>query len=103
MRAHIQPRRPIVLLGSLLCMGLADQLASDMGIPWCFVNPSFYFGEDSGRPWDADFLGVSIRTFRYSFQPLLHKAHLVLHATDTALDVPPPNLQLHHHHARPIT
>src|SRR5713226_10038936 len=39
MRAHIQPRRPIVLLGSLLCMGLADQLASDLGIPWCFVNP----------------------------------------------------------------
>src|SRR6266699_1820185 len=54
MRAHIQPRRPIVLLGSLLCMGLADQLASDLGIPWCFVNPSFYFGEDSGRPWDVD-------------------------------------------------
>jgi len=102
MRAHIQPRRPIVLLGSLLCMGLADQLASDLGIPWCFVNPSFYFGEDSGRPWDVDFLGVSIRTFRYWFQPLLHKANLVLHATDTAFDVPPPNLPRHHHYVGPL-
>jgi MGT family glycosyltransferase len=85
-----------------LCMGLADQLASGFGIPWCFVNPSFYFGEDSARPWDADFLGVSIRTFRYWFQPLLHKANLVLHATDAAFDLPPTNLPGHHHYVGPL-
>ena len=89
MRAHIQPRKPAILLSSLLCMGLADQLAAELGIPWCFVNPSFYFGEDSARPWNADFLGVSIGTFRYWFQPLMHRANLVLHATDAAFDVPP--------------
>ena len=53
LQARIQPHKPMILLGSLLCLGLADQLASDLWIPWCFVNPAFYFGEDSARPWDA--------------------------------------------------
>lgn len=78
-RPHIQSLKPSILLSSLLCMGLADQLASELGIPWCFVNPSFYFGEDSARPWEGDFLGVSIGTFRYWFQPLLHRASSARH------------------------
>src|SRR5262245_57932211 len=64
-RAQIQARKPMVLISSLLCMGLADRLASDLGVPWCLINPSFYCGEDSARPWDADFFGASIGTFRY--------------------------------------
>ncbi len=102
MRLHVQQRRPMVLLSSLLCMGLADRMASELGIPWCFVNPAFYFGEDSARPWEADFLGVSIRTYRYWFQPLMLKADLVLHATDAAFDVRPPDLPRHHHYVGPL-
>ena len=102
MRAHIQPVKPTILLSSLLCMGLADQLASELETPWCFVNPSFYFGEDSARTWDADFLGASIGTFRYWFQPLLHKATLVLHATDAVFDVRPVRLPGHHHYVGPL-
>ena len=90
MRAHIEPRKPTILLSSLFCLGLTDQLASELGIPWCFINPSFYFGEDSARPWDADFLGISIGTFRYWFQPLMRRATLVLHATDALSTCLPP-------------
>jgi Erythromycin biosynthesis protein CIII-like, C-terminal domain len=101
-RAQIEARKPMVLLSSLLCMGLADQLASDLGVPWCFINPSFYFGEDSARPSDADFLGVSIRTYRYWFQPLMRRATVVLHATDAAFDMRPIGLPRHHHYIGPL-
>jgi hypothetical protein len=47
-RATLQARQPTVLLSSLFCMGLADQLASDLAVPWCFVNPSFYFLKSDG-------------------------------------------------------
>jgi len=102
MRAPIQARKPMVLLSSLFCMGLADRLGSDLGVPWCFVNPSFYFGEDSARPWEADFLGLSARVFRYWFQPLMQRATLVLHATDAAFDVSPTRLPGHHRYVGPL-
>ena len=102
MRAPIQARKPMVLLSSLFCMGLADRLGSDLGVPWCFVNPSFYFGEDSARPWEADFLGLSARVFRYWFQPLMQRATLVLHATDAAFDVSPTRLPRHHRYVGPL-
>jgi MGT family glycosyltransferase len=92
----------MVLLSSLFCMGLADRVASDLGVPWCFINPSFYFGEDSARPWDADFLGLSARTFRYWFQPLSQRATLVLHATDPAFDVSSARLPGHHRYVGPL-
>jgi MGT family glycosyltransferase len=102
MRAPIQARKPTVLLSSLFCMGLADRLGSELRVPWCFVNPSFYFGEASARPWDADFLGVSGHVFRYWFQPLMQRATLVLHATDAAFDAPPTRLPEHHHYVGPL-
>jgi len=83
-------------------MGLADQLASDLGVAWCFINPSFYFGEDAARPWEADFLGVSIGTYRYWFQPLMRRATIVLHATDAAFDMRPVRLPGHHHYVGPL-
>jgi hypothetical protein len=101
-RAQIQTRKPMALLSSLLCLGLADQLASDLRIPWCFINPSFYFGEDSARPWEADFLGASIGVFRYWFQPLMRRATMVLHATDAAFDMRPVRLPEHHHYVGPL-
>jgi len=101
-RAQVQARQPMALLSSLLCLGLAHQLASDLKIPWCFINPSFYFGEDSARPWEADFLGISIGTFRYWFQPLMRRATMVLHATDAAFDTRPIHLPGHHHYVGPL-
>ena len=102
MRAHIEPRKPTILLSSLFCLGLTDQVASELGVPWCFINPSFYFGEDSARTWDAEFLGISIGTFRYWFQPLMRRATVVMHATDAAFDVPPARLPGHHRYVGPL-
>jgi UDP:flavonoid glycosyltransferase YjiC (YdhE family) len=101
-RERIQTRKPLVLLSSLFCIGLADQLASDLGVPWCFINPSFYFGENSARPLEADFLGVSIGAVRYWVQPIMRRAKLVLHATDAAFDMPPTRLPSHHHYVGPL-
>lgn len=102
LRGQIAARKPVALLSSLFCMGLADRLATDLGVPWCFVNPSFYFGESSSRSWDADFLGTSVCTFRYWFQPLLQRANLVLHATDAAFDPFHTRLPSHHHYVGPL-
>ena len=33
--------KPNLIVSTLLCMGLADALATHNGIPWCFVNPVF--------------------------------------------------------------
>jgi UDP:flavonoid glycosyltransferase YjiC (YdhE family) len=101
-RAAIQERQPAVLISSLVCMGLADLLAAELRVPWCFVNPAFYFGEDSARPWDVDFHGVVARMFRDWFLPLSQRATLVLHATDPCFDFPPAHLPGHHHYVGPL-
>ncbi len=101
-RAAIGERGPKVVISSLFCMGLADLLASELRVPWCFVNPSFFFGEDSARPWDADFRGLSARMLRYWFLPLAQRATLVLHATDPHFDFQPAGLPVHHHYVGPL-
>jgi UDP:flavonoid glycosyltransferase YjiC (YdhE family) len=101
-RATLQARQPSVLISSLFCLGLADQLASDLALPWCFVNPGCYFGEDSARAWEADFLGLSVGVYRYWFQPLSQRATLILHATDPTFDVLPARLPAHHRYVGPL-
>lgn len=94
--------RPAVIVSSLFCSPLADVLATAAGIPWCFVNPSYYFGDDSPRAWEEDFAEPSRSAFRDDFQPLMRRANLVIHATDRQLDFPPPRLPAHHHYVGPI-
>lgn len=48
---------PDLIISTLLCMGLADELATHFGIPWCFVNPGFYLGENPTSQWDNDYYG----------------------------------------------
>ena len=101
-RAALQERQPAVLLSALHGLGLTDLLASALEVPWCFVNPSFYFGEDSARPWDADFRSPGVHAMRSWFLPLSQRASLVLHATDPVFDVPPARLPGHHHYVGPL-
>src|SRR5215510_997896 len=101
-RSHLQERQPAVLLSALHGLGLTDLLASALAVPWCFINPSFYFGEDSARPWDADFRGPGVHAMRSWFLPLSQRASLVLHATDPVFDVPPAHLPRHHHYVGPL-
>lgn len=90
---------PDVIVSSLFCMGLADLLASQLGVPWCFVNPSFYFGEGSQTTWDDDWYGSIVpRLARECFSPLANRANLVLHATDPIFDFEPARLPASHHY-----
>jgi hypothetical protein len=100
--AALQERQPAVLLSALHGLGLTDLLASALEVPWCFVNPSFYFGEDSTRPWDADFRSPGVHAMRSWFLPLSQRASLVLHATDPFFDFPPARLPRHHHYVGPL-
>jgi MGT family glycosyltransferase len=80
-------------------MGLADQLATRAGVPWCFVNPGFYFGDHSTRRWDEDYYGTAIQWFAEScLLPLAQRADMVLHATDREFDFQPSQLPLNHHY-----
>lgn len=91
--------KPDLIVSSLFSMGLADTLATDLGIPWCFVNPSFYFGDHSSRQLEDEFYGPFIpRLVRDCFLPLISRADIVLHATDPIFDPPPSQLPPNHHY-----
>ena len=101
-RAALGSTPPDLLLSSLFCLPLAEVLASELGVPWCFVNPAFYFGEGSRRAWEEDFAEPSLSSFRDRFLPLAQRATLVLHATDPYLDFRPDPLPAHHHYVGPL-
>jgi UDP:flavonoid glycosyltransferase YjiC (YdhE family) len=97
-RDALGDRKPDLLLSSLFCMGLADALGRDTGAPWCFVNPSFYFGDGSSRSWEDDFFGLNVWFFRDCCLPLVRRADLVLHATDSEFDFQSQALPANHHY-----
>ena len=101
-RASIESAAPEMVVSSLFCMGLATVVASELAIPWCFVNPSFYFGEGSRRPWGEDFSELGVTVFRDVFLPLAKKATLVLHATDGEFDPRPDPMAANHHYVGPL-
>lgn len=97
-RDGVAERNPDLIVSSLLCMGLADALANSFEIPWCFVNPGFYFGASQSRSWEADYHGYIQWVVRECFWPLSQRADIVLHATDRSFDLPPSELPAHHHY-----
>jgi MGT family glycosyltransferase len=93
--------RPQVVLSELFTMELARLIKAACGLRWCCLNPGCYFGPESTRPFEADFVG---RT-RYYIQQFLQgigEADLVLHGTDPLFDPPPPALPPHHHYVGPL-
>jgi hypothetical protein len=101
--AAVRPLHPELLVSSLHCMHLAERLSQALKIPWVFINPSFYFGDDSLRPWEDDFASPRmIRAFRGRFLPVALRATAVLHATDPSFDPPPPSRPTNHHYVGPL-
>lgn len=97
--ASVAALSPDVIVSSLFCMGLADLLATERGVPWCFVNPSFYFGEGSQTTWEDDWYGPFVpRLARECFAPLVETADMVLHATDPLFDFEPKRLPASDHY-----
>ncbi|HEX5327432.1 MAG TPA: nucleotide disphospho-sugar-binding domain-containing protein [Acetobacteraceae bacterium] len=99
----VRPLQPEILISSLHCMHLADHLSRELNIPWVFINPSFYFGDDALHPWETDFASPrAVRVFRDRFLPVSRRATAVLHATDPQYDPPPATLPEHHRYIGPL-
>ena len=97
-RARFQA--PIVL-SQLFTVELARLVKAACGLPWCCVNPTYYFGPDSIRPFEADFAGPGSGSASRNCWQAIGEADLVLHGTDPLFDPPPPSLPRHHHHVGP--
>lgn len=93
--------RPDVVLSQLLTMELASRMKVKTGRPWCFVNPSYYFGPHSVRRFEAD-IGPWERPLFAHCQSLMGGADLVLHGTDAVFDPPPTQLPRHHQYVGPL-
>ena len=93
--------QPDVMLSQLLTMELASRTKTETGLPWCFVNPACYFGQQSVRPLDED-IGPPERPLFRHFRSFLDGADLVLHGTDAVFDPPPAHLPPHHQYVGPL-
>jgi hypothetical protein len=93
--------RPDLILSEIFTMELARLTKAATGIRWCCVNPAYYFGADSRRPFESDFAGPG-RVFFPQFIQGIGDADLVLHATDMEFDPPPASLPRNHHYVGPM-
>lgn len=92
--------KPNLIISTLFGIGLVDALSKKTGIPWCFVNPSFYFGENATTSWEEDWYGPYISQLAQKcFLPLTQEAEIVLHATDQVFDFEPTQLPKNHYYA----
>jgi MGT family glycosyltransferase len=89
------------VLSSLFTSELARLTKAACGLRWCCINPAYYFGPDSLRPFEADFTGRT-RQMLPQFIQVVGEADLILHATDALVDPPPPSFPRHHHHVGPL-
>jgi UDP:flavonoid glycosyltransferase YjiC (YdhE family) len=98
--ALVRDFRPQVVLSQLFTMELAHLTKAACGLRWCFINPAYYFGPDSLRPFEADF--AEPWGPKKELRRAIGEADLVLHATDALFDPPPPSFPRHHHHVGPL-
>jgi UDP:flavonoid glycosyltransferase YjiC (YdhE family) len=92
--------RPQVVVSQLFTSELARLTKAACGVRWCCINPAYYFGPDSLRPFEADF--AEPWQPKKESRQAIGEADLVLHATDALVDPPPPSFPRHHHHVGPL-
>jgi UDP:flavonoid glycosyltransferase YjiC (YdhE family) len=100
-RGLVAQFQPDVILSQFFTMELASRIKTDTGLPWCFVNPAYYFGPQSVRPIEED-IGPRDRPLFAHCRSLLDHADLVLHGTDAVFDPLPAPLPRHHQHVGPL-
>jgi UDP:flavonoid glycosyltransferase YjiC (YdhE family) len=98
----VRDYQPDLLVTSLFGAGVAQLVATEMNLPWCIINSTFYAGANAPRQLDQDFSPRAVPLFRYYFLPLLEQASLVLHATDPSFDNNNTNLPPRHHYVGPL-
>lgn len=99
-RALVREFRLELVLSQLFTMELARRTKAACGLRWCFINPAYYFGPDSLRPFEVDF--APPWQPKKDLRQAIGEADLVLHATDALFDPPPPSFPRHHHHVGPL-
>jgi UDP:flavonoid glycosyltransferase YjiC (YdhE family) len=100
-RALVRDFEPQLLLSEIFTAELARLTKLACGIPWCCINPGYYFGPDSIRLPETDYVGRSWH-YRQQFVEAIGDADLVLHGTDALFDPPPPSLPRHHLYVGPL-
>jgi UDP:flavonoid glycosyltransferase YjiC (YdhE family) len=98
--ALVRDFRPQVVVSQLFTSELARRTKAACGLRWCCINPAYYFGPDSLRPFEADF--AAPWQPKKDLRQAIGEADLVLHATDALFDPPPPSFPRHHHHVGPL-
>jgi hypothetical protein len=87
--SHFRPR---LILSELFTMPLARLTKEACGLRWCYVNPGYYFGTDSRRPFETDYIGPPGIINQGELTHAAGEADLVLHGTDPFFDPPPPSI-----------
>lgn len=100
-RSLVRDFQPGGVVSELFTVELARLTKAACGVPYCFLNPGYYFGPDTLAASQADFAGVG-QFFRAALARAVEEADLVLHATDPVFDPPPPSLPRHHHYIGPL-
>ena len=98
--ALIRDFRPQGVVSQLFTAELARSTKAACGLRWCCINPAYYFGPDSLRPFEADF--AEPWQPKKDLRQAVGEADLVLHATDALFDPPPPSFPRHHYHVGPL-
>jgi hypothetical protein len=100
-RDLVRDFRPALVMSEIFTAELARLIKAACSVRWCCVNPGYYFGRDSIRAPEADYVERSWR-YRQQFGQAISEADLVLHGTDELFDPPPPSLPRHHHYVGPL-
>jgi hypothetical protein len=100
-RALVRDFEPRIVLSEIFTADLARLTKASCGVRWCCLNPGYYFGPNSLRRPETDFVGRS-GYYREQFWQAVGDADLVLHGTDALFDPPPHPLPQHHHYVGPL-
>lgn len=94
--------RPALILASLLCADLGRRLSDCLKVPWCFINPGFYFGHDTIGPDPKDFSYHGAGMYAHWLLPAVNTADMVLHGTDPVFDKGGAPLPHNHFYTGPL-
>ena len=99
----VKQAKPDLLFSSLFAPVLTDRLASAVDASWAYINPAFVDREGNPRSLEDDFISpVSIHLREKWFTDSVHRAALVIYATDSEFDPITSDFPGNHHQVGPL-